>query len=358
MDIEVEIDPRLASVALSHLLENAALYSPADGEILVRARVKPDGLHVSVTDHGPGLDPRRARPISSSASTAAAPLARRRLAPGWGCRSPEGWWRRSGGRVWAENVPAPARGSRSSCQGRHVPSRWRTSHGGAHPHRRRRTEHHRHRGALCCGRAGTRSCPPARGRAAWRRCSACRPDLRRARSGPAGYRRRGGVPPGAADVERADPGALGTRCRGRQGACARRRCRRLRDQAVWRRRNCSHASGPLFDVSTLRRRRANQSSEATSSSIGNDSGCVRDGEDVRLTPKEFELLALLAQHPGRVLTHRAILKAVWGPNAGRPARASPRARGFASEEDRGDPVEPDGTSSPSHGSGTASRMSS
>ena len=42
---------------------------------------------------------------------------------------------------------------------------------------------------------------------------------------------------------------------------------------------------------------------------------ARDGEDVRLTPKEFELLTFLAQHPGRVLTHRMILKAIWGPNA-------------------------------------------
>jgi two-component system KDP operon response regulator KdpE len=42
---------------------------------------------------------------------------------------------------------------------------------------------------------------------------------------------------------------------------------------------------------------------------------IRDEEEVRLTPKEFELLAFLAQHPGRVLTHRAILKAIWGPHA-------------------------------------------
>ena len=42
---------------------------------------------------------------------------------------------------------------------------------------------------------------------------------------------------------------------------------------------------------------------------------LRNGEEVRLTPKEFELLTFLAQHPGRVLTHRAILKAIWGPNA-------------------------------------------
>ena len=42
---------------------------------------------------------------------------------------------------------------------------------------------------------------------------------------------------------------------------------------------------------------------------------LKDGEEVRLTPKEFDLLTFLAQHPGRVLTHRTILKAIWGPNA-------------------------------------------
>jgi len=41
----------------------------------------------------------------------------------------------------------------------------------------------------------------------------------------------------------------------------------------------------------------------------------RDGEEIRLTPKEFELLALLAANAGRVLTHRAILRAIWGVNA-------------------------------------------
>jgi two-component system KDP operon response regulator KdpE len=42
---------------------------------------------------------------------------------------------------------------------------------------------------------------------------------------------------------------------------------------------------------------------------------IRGDVEIRLTPKEFELLTFLAQHPGRVLTHRAILKAVWGPHA-------------------------------------------
>jgi two-component system KDP operon response regulator KdpE len=42
---------------------------------------------------------------------------------------------------------------------------------------------------------------------------------------------------------------------------------------------------------------------------------LRGDEEIRLTPKEFELLLFFAQHPGRVLTHRAILKAIWGPHA-------------------------------------------
>ena len=42
---------------------------------------------------------------------------------------------------------------------------------------------------------------------------------------------------------------------------------------------------------------------------------LRQDVEIRLTPKEFELLSLLARNHDRVLTHRAILKAVWGPNA-------------------------------------------
>ncbi len=40
------------------------------------------------------------------------------------------------------------------------------------------------------------------------------------------------------------------------------------------------------------------------------------GRHVELTPKEFGFLALLARWPGRVLTHRAILQEVWGPEYG------------------------------------------
>ncbi len=41
-----------------------------------------------------------------------------------------------------------------------------------------------------------------------------------------------------------------------------------------------------------------------------------EGEAVHLTPKEYDLLRLLATHPGKVMTHHAILKAVWGSEYG------------------------------------------
>ena len=40
---------------------------------------------------------------------------------------------------------------------------------------------------------------------------------------------------------------------------------------------------------------------------------IRTGVELKLTPKEFELLLFLAKHAGRVITHKQILTAVWGP---------------------------------------------
>jgi two-component system KDP operon response regulator KdpE len=40
------------------------------------------------------------------------------------------------------------------------------------------------------------------------------------------------------------------------------------------------------------------------------------GRNVRLTPKEFELLRYLTAHPNKVLPHRELLQAVWGPDYG------------------------------------------
>lgn len=43
------------------------------------------------------------------------------------------------------------------------------------------------------------------------------------------------------------------------------------------------------------------------------------GNDVRLTPTEFELLRQLMLYAGKVLTHRSLLRAVWGPEYGEEA---------------------------------------
>jgi two-component system KDP operon response regulator KdpE len=42
---------------------------------------------------------------------------------------------------------------------------------------------------------------------------------------------------------------------------------------------------------------------------------LRGPDEIRLTPKEFELLAYFARHPNRVLTHHTILTAIWGVHA-------------------------------------------
>jgi two-component system, OmpR family, sensor histidine kinase KdpD len=110
-DREAQIDPRIASAALAHLLENAAQYSPVDGEICVFARAETDGFHVSVVDHGPGLDPNELEHLFER-------FYRGRIArqaspgTGMGLAITRGLLTAAGGHVWAEN--AAGAGSRFS----------------------------------------------------------------------------------------------------------------------------------------------------------------------------------------------------------------------------------------------------
>ena len=46
------------------------------------------------------------------------------------------------------------------------------------------------------------------------------------------------------------------------------------------------------------------------------SSVLVDGELVHLTPHEFKILRLLALNEGKLLTHRAILREMWGPAYG------------------------------------------
>ncbi len=66
-------------------------------------------------------------------------------------------------------------------------------------------------------------------------------------------------------------------------------------------------------------RRAPDSDHTTSVEIGEltidmeDRAVRREGSEVHLTPIEFDLLRVLAQHPGRLVTQRHLLQQVWGP---------------------------------------------
>ncbi len=51
----VQVDPRLTSAALAHLLENAAQYAPTGTAITITARVDADALTLAVADQGPGV---------------------------------------------------------------------------------------------------------------------------------------------------------------------------------------------------------------------------------------------------------------------------------------------------------------
>ncbi len=63
------------------------------------------------------------------------------------------------------------------------------------------------------------------------------------------------------------------------------------------------------------RHAANRSRSATSASISTTRAVLVSGHEVKLTPKEFELLLYLSQHPHRVIPHRTLLAAVWGGNS-------------------------------------------
>jgi two-component system sensor histidine kinase KdpD len=103
-DTEVQVDPRVASVALSHLLENAAQYSPAGRPVVIDASVTTEGLCVVVTDHGPGL---HAAELGHLFERFYRGRAARQLAPGtgMGLAITRGLLAAVNGRVWAENAP-------------------------------------------------------------------------------------------------------------------------------------------------------------------------------------------------------------------------------------------------------------
>lgn len=68
-------------------------------------------------------------------------------------------------------------------------------------------------------------------------------------------------------------------------------------------RRLAHEAGPVIEVGDLRVDIASRL-------------VTKRGERVKLTPHEFDLLRVLAQSPGKLLTHRMLLREVWGPGYG------------------------------------------
>lgn len=106
---ELQLDPRLTSAALAHVLENAARYSPAGTTITIDAAATREGLSITVGDEGPGMrdedlqrlfEPFVRGSVGRKASGGT----------GLGLAITRGLLAAEGGRIWADN--GPERGAR------------------------------------------------------------------------------------------------------------------------------------------------------------------------------------------------------------------------------------------------------
>jgi two-component system sensor histidine kinase KdpD len=99
----VLIDSRLVAEALSNLVENAAKYSPAGGEISVKAEMKGDELLISVTDQGPGIVPEETSRLFEKFYRGTHP--QHNSGTGMGLAIARGIIEAHDGKIWVENLP-------------------------------------------------------------------------------------------------------------------------------------------------------------------------------------------------------------------------------------------------------------
>lgn len=104
-DRAVEIDPRLTSAALAHVLENAARYSPSGSTVAIECHAAEQGLEVSVTDDGPGLEAEDLERLFEPFVRGATAAQRVVQGTGLGLAITRGLLAAEQGRIWAENAP-------------------------------------------------------------------------------------------------------------------------------------------------------------------------------------------------------------------------------------------------------------
>jgi two-component system sensor histidine kinase KdpD len=97
------VDPRLTSAAFSHLIENAAQYSPIDRPVDVRGWADADGLHLTVRDYGAGLDLNELDHLFERFYRGRA-AREHSVGTGMGLAITRGLLTAEQGRVWGENV--------------------------------------------------------------------------------------------------------------------------------------------------------------------------------------------------------------------------------------------------------------
>jgi two-component system, OmpR family, sensor histidine kinase KdpD len=100
----VQVDPRLTSAALAHLLENAGQYAPAGTPVTITARLDETGLTLSVRDRGPGIAPQDLEHLFEQFFRGAG-VQHRSFGTGMGLAITKGLLAAEGGRAWAENHP-------------------------------------------------------------------------------------------------------------------------------------------------------------------------------------------------------------------------------------------------------------
>jgi K+-sensing histidine kinase KdpD len=105
----VNVDPRLTSAALAHVLENAAQYSRPGSMITVRHGLTAEGLLIAVEDEGGGIDPADAPHLFERFYRGGRAAHHHASGTGMGLAITRGLLAAEQGRVWAENAAAGAR---------------------------------------------------------------------------------------------------------------------------------------------------------------------------------------------------------------------------------------------------------